>query len=132
MYKMLVMLAAAMLLAGCESAPIKDIQQTFRGIFQGNKGDPDLAAGIKSYENGSYREAAKQLQSALTAGLNTNGQVQAHKYLAFIHCVSGRQAPCREEFRKALAANPDFDLEPAEAGHPLWGPVFAKEKARVR
>ena len=130
MYRILVLLAAVVLLAGCETAPMKELQQAFKGIFQGSKGDPDLAAGIRSYENGNYRESAKQLQSALNAGLNNSGQVQAHKHLAFIHCVSGRQGPCREEFRKALAVDPNFELEPAEAGHPLWGPVFAKEKAR--
>ena len=130
MYRILLLLAAAVLLSGCESAPIKEMQQWFKGIFQGYKGDPDLAAGIKSYENGNYRESAKQLQSALNAGLNSAGQVQAHKYLAFIHCVSGRQGPCREEFRKALTVDPNFELEPAEAGHPFWGPVFVKEKAR--
>lgn len=112
------LLAAAMLLAGCQ-------------MFQkGNRGDADLAAGIRSYEEGNYKESMRQLQSALSAGLSDASKVQAHKHLAFIYCASGRQAPCREEFRKALAVNPKFDLEPAEAGHPLWGPVFAKEKAR--
>jgi hypothetical protein len=130
MYKILVLLAAVILLAGCESAPVKEMQQAFKDIFKGNKGDPDLAAGIRSYESGNYRDSAKQLQSALDAGLSSAGQVQAHKYLAFIHCVSGRQGPCRDEFRKVLAADPDFELEPAEVGHPLWGPVFAKEKSR--
>jgi Tfp pilus assembly protein PilF len=130
MYRILALLAAVMLLAGCETAPMKELRDTFKGIFQGGKGDPDLAAGIKSYENGNYRESAKQLQGALDAGLSNAGQVQAHKHLAFIHCVSNRPGPCREEFRKALAIDPNFELEPAEAGHPLWGPVFAKEKSR--
>src|SRR5262245_35011533 len=127
-----VLLAAAMLLVGCESAPIKEIQQTFKGAFQGSKGDADLAAGLKSYENGNYAESSKQLQRALDQGLSKSGQLQAHKHLAFIHCAAGRQAACRGEFRKALTLDPDFDLTPAEAGHPLWGPVFAKEKARPR
>lgn len=125
-----VLLAAAVLLAGCESPHFKQIQQDFRGLFQGSKGEPDLAAGIRSYENGNYNESARQFQSALDEGLSKSGQLQAHKYLAFIHCVSGRQAQCRNEFRKALAVDSNFQLEPAEAGHPLWGPVFAKEKAR--
>jgi len=126
----IVLLAAAVLLVGCETAPFKEIQQTFKGLFQGSKGEPDLAAGIRSYENGNYGESAKQLQSALDQGLNKAGQLQAHKHLAFLHCVSGRQSQCRNEFRKALAVDPDFELAPAEAGHPLWGPVFAREKAR--
>jgi Tfp pilus assembly protein PilF len=126
------LLAAAMVLAGCESAPVKDIQQAFRDIFQSSKGEADLSAGLRSYENGNYNESMKQLQSALDQGLTKSGQLQAHKHLAFIYCASGRQGPCRTEFRKALTIDPAFDLTPAEAGHPLWGPVFAKEKARAR
>ena len=128
-----VLLAVAIVLAGCETAPMKEIQQTFRDAFQGsNKGEADLNAGLRSYENGNYNESMKQLQSALDQGLTRSGQLQAHKHLAFIQCASGRQGPCRNEFRKALAIDPAFDLTAAEAGHPLWGPVFAKEKARAR
>jgi Tfp pilus assembly protein PilF len=132
MRKTTVLLAAAMLLAGCETAPVKEVRETFSGMFQGSKGEADLKAGLRSYENGSYNESMKQLQSALDQGLAKSGQLQAHKHLAFIHCASGRQGPCRNEFRKALTVDPSFDLTPAEAGHPLWGPVFAKEKARAR
>lgn len=130
MRRIAVLLAAAMVLAGCESAPMKDIRQAFSDIFQESKGDADLSAGLRSYENGNYNESMKQLQSALDQGLSKSGQLQAHKHLAFIHCASGRQGPCRSEFRQALTIDPAFDLTPAEAGHPLWGPVFAKEKAR--
>lgn len=124
------LLAAAVLLSGCESAPFKQMQEDFRSLFETGKGESDLAAGIRSYENANYTESARQLQSALDQGLSKSSQLQAHKYLAFIHCVSGRQAQCRNEFRKALAVDSDFELEPAEAGHPIWGPVFAKEKGR--
>lgn len=124
------LVAAALLLAGCQTAEFKRVQSEFKSWWQGSKGDPDLTAGIRSYENGSYSESARQLQSALDQGLNSSGQVQAHKYLAFIHCVSGRQTQCRTEFRKAFEVDPNFELQPAEAGHPIWGPVFTKEKAR--
>jgi Tfp pilus assembly protein PilF len=124
------LLAAAVLLSACESAPFKQIQQDFQSLFETGKGEPDLAAGIRSYENANYGESARQLQSALDQGLSKSSQLQAHKYLAFIHCVSDRQAQCRNEFRKALTLDPDFELEPAEAGHPIWGPVFLKEKTR--
>ena len=56
--------------------------------------------------------------------------MKAHKYLAFIHCVSGRQRPCRDEFRKAIEINPSMELEPSETGHPIWGPEFRSAKAR--
>jgi Tfp pilus assembly protein PilF len=129
MRKTAVLLAAAVLLAGCETAPVKEVRDTFSGMFQSNKGEADLKAGLRSYENGNYNTALKELQSALDQGLGKSGQLQAHKHIAFIHCAAGRQGPCRNEFRKALTVDPSFDLTPAESGHPLWGPVFAKEKA---
>lgn len=90
----------------------------------------ELQGGMASYENGSYKLAARQFQAALTLGLDGPGnQARAHKYLAFIHCVGGRQRQCREEFSKAIDADPAFELSPAEAGHPTWGPVFRKLKA---
>ncbi len=125
MKKTLMLLAAVVLLAGCGTDPIKEI----KGLFQ-NKGEQDLAAGIRSYENGSYNDASRQLQGAIDAGLGRSDQVKAHKYLAFIHCSSGRERQCRDEFRQALAIDPDFDLEPAEVGHPTWGPVFRSVKGR--
>ena len=103
--------------AAAEPAPLDKAQQ-------------ELASGIESYENGNYKPAAKQLQNALNMGLKVNAeQARAHKYLAFMHCVGGRTTACRTEFRKARAADPGFDLTPAEAGHPTWGPVFKKVKA---
>jgi len=130
MRRTLLLLAATVLLAGCEFAPIKAVRQTFNDIFRGQKGEADFNAGIKSYESANYTESARQLQSALDQGLYKSNQVQAHKYLAFIHCVSGRPAQCRNEFRKALDVDPDFVLQPAEAGHPQWGPVFTSVKSR--
>ncbi|MEJ1959968.1 MAG: TssQ family T6SS-associated lipoprotein [Nitrosomonadales bacterium] len=90
----------------------------------------ELASGIKSYEAGDYQTALITLKNAQEMGLNDkHDQVLAHKYLAFIHCVSGREQQCRDEFRKALTIDPAFDLTAAEAGHPVWGPVFRSEKA---
>ncbi|MDA1107929.1 MAG: TssQ family T6SS-associated lipoprotein [Proteobacteria bacterium] len=57
--------------------------------------------------------------------------MKAHKYLAFIHCASSREKRCREEFAKALEINPKLELEPAEAGHPIWGRVFRSAKKGV-
>ena len=95
-----------------------------------DKAQLELASGIESYENGSYKSAAKQLQNALALGLKMQAeQASAHKYLAFMHCVGNRITACRDEFRKAIAADPSFDLTPAESGHPTWGPVFRKLKA---
>ena len=35
----------------------------------------------------------------------------------------------RDQFQKALDADPKFELEPAEAGHPIWGPALRSVKA---
>ena len=95
-----------------------------------SKGEHELQKGIKSYEEGAYKSAAKQFQAALDLGLDARGdQAKAHKYLAFITCASGREKACREEFRKALDADPTFELEPAEAGHPIWAPIFRRLNA---
>lgn len=109
-------------LGGCASDSVKGVSQ--------NRGQRDLATGIHNYENGKYSEASKSLQSALDSRLNSSDQVTAHKYLAFIHCTSGREKQCRDEFRKALDIDPELELEPAESGHPTWGAVFRSLKAR--
>ena len=90
----------------------------------------ELAAGVKSYEDGDYKEAAKQLQSALDMGIaNPADRARAHKYRAFMVCVNGREKACRDEFRMALEADPAFALAPAEAGHPVWSQVVKSVKA---
>lgn len=122
-------LAAAVLLAGCQSEPFRTMQADFKGLFGKSKGAAALAAGLRQYEDGNYAEAAKQLQSAIGQGLTSYERVQAHKHLAFIHCASERTGACREEFRRALAIDPGLELSPAEAGHPGWGPVFRALKS---
>jgi hypothetical protein len=87
---------------------------------------------VKSYENGDYKAAEKQLQNALDLGLASPAdQAQAHKYLAFMVCVTGREKVCRDEFRKALEVDPAFVLAPAEAGHPVWSQVVRSVKAEI-
>lgn len=113
-------------MAGCQSAPMQEISR----VFQPNKGDPELQAGIKLYEDGRYQQASKSFENALNIGLSSGGQVTAHKYLAFIHCVSKRERQCRGHFNSALDIDSSFDLSPAEAGHPMWGPVFRSVKAK--
>lgn len=92
-------------------------------------GQPYLGQGIAFYEEGNYRAAARRLMFALEEGLTIPDRVQAHKYLAFVACVSGHQLTCREEFTIALKLDPDFELDEAESGHPIWGPVFRSAKA---
>jgi len=96
-----------------------------------SKGRSALSEGIRLYDDGQHAAAAKSLQSALELGLNDRESAVAHKHLAFIHCSTGRTGPCREEFRRALAADPDLTLAPVEAGHPVWGPIFRGVKAEA-
>ena len=117
------MLAAS--LAACESAPMKSLQQ----LFQSSPGYSSLRDGLRQYDDGAYADSAKSLNGALEQGLNDPERADAHKHLAFIHCASNRERSCREEFRKALAADPTLELTPAEVGHPTWGPVFKSVKA---
>ena len=102
----LLILLAALLLGGC----------TGTSTFPGNRtlaGEPYLGQGIAFYEEGDYRAAGRRLMFALEEGL----------------CVSGHQLTCREEFAIALKLDPDFELDEAESGHPIWGPVFRSAKA---
>ena len=126
----LLILAAALLgLVACSSEPVRAVKSAVQGAFQ-SRGDKLLADGIRQFEEASYPAASKSLQAALAEGLSTGDQVKARKYLAFIHCVSERLQQCQDEFRKALALDPGMELDPAEAGHPSWGPAFRAAKAR--
>ena len=92
--------------------------------------EQEFDLGVKAYEDGDYKTAARHLQAAANFGLpSASERATTHKYLAFIACTSNQPRVCRDEFRRALAADPAFDLTPAEAGHPLWGPVFRAVKA---
>jgi Tfp pilus assembly protein PilF len=91
-----------------------------------------LTKGLSLYESGDYDGTLKSLQAALDHGLLSKGdQSNARKHMAFILCVSGREAECREQFRRALEIDPQFDLTSAEAGHPVWGPVYSSERAQM-
>ena len=98
-------------------------------IFRSMSGASAFSAGLKLYEDGEYAESAKNLQGAIDLGLPDKQRADAHKHLAFIHCSSNRERACRDEFRKALTVDPKLELAPAEAGHPVWGPIFRSLKA---
>jgi Tfp pilus assembly protein PilF len=92
----------------------------------------NLDRGLRQYERGEYDDAAKSLVASLDHGLLTKPeQSTARKYLAFIHCVSDRERQCRDEFRKAIEIDPGFTLGPAEAGHPIWGPIFRNVREQM-
>ena len=117
---------SVLILGGCASSPLEKFG--LRRLAGGSH----LEQGIEQYEEGNYRAAARRIQLALEEGLTVQERVTAHKYLAFISCVSGQQTTCREEFTIALDLDPSFALNAAEAGHPIWGPVFRNAKAAKR
>jgi Tfp pilus assembly protein PilF len=99
-------------------------------IFASLKAGPaPFKLALQQYEAGQYAESAKNFQGAIREGLSAKELANAHKHLAFIYCVSNRERQCRDEFKKALGVDPTLELEPAEAGHPVWGPVFRSVKA---
>jgi len=108
---------------------VRDVQTKMESLFQSRKGEPALAAGLKQYDEGEYAGSAKNLRAAINQGLSNKDLVSAYKHLAFINCASGRERQCRDEFRQALAIDPAMELAPAEAGHPVWGPIFRSLKA---
>ena len=124
----LIAVGLLMALAGCSTQPMRDLRDQLREIFQLGDGGSAFRLGLRQYDSGQYAEAARSLQTALELGLNDGDSANAHKHLAFINCAAQRERACRDEFRRALRADPQLELSPAEAGHPVWGPVFASLK----
>ena len=115
---------AAALAAGLAACSMQPLRQ-----FLPSPGSSTLQKALQAYDGGEYGEAEIGLQEAVGQGLSDAERVDARKHLAFIYCASGRERPCREEFRKALAIAPGLELSAAESGHPVWGPLFASLKA---
>ncbi|MGE5450652.1 MAG: TssQ family T6SS-associated lipoprotein [Acidobacteriota bacterium] len=92
-----------------------------------------LAQGIKGYQAAQYQQAELDLKSALQMGLAKPADVAAaNKHLAFIFCTSKREAQCLAAFKAARAADPQFALTKAEAGHPMWGPVYKRSLSKKK
>jgi Tfp pilus assembly protein PilF len=86
-----------------------------------------LLEGMRAYDDGQYAVAETSLRQALALTLaHPRDQAVAHKLLAFIQCTSERLEGCEADFRAARLADPGFALLRAEAGHPLWGPVYRR------
>ena len=125
----------AMALAACApvppAAPAPVAPQITEETLRARAKD-QLATGLKLYETGDYDGAQKSLAASLDHGLLQRAdQGIARKHLAFVHCISGREGPCRDEFRKAFEIDPAFVLTPAEDGHPIWGPVYRTVRATL-
>ena len=90
--KRVLTIVAALVLSGCQTGPFKEFGATR------NAGNGYLEEGVQNYEEGNYRTAKRRLQFALEEGLSRPDRVTAHKYLAFIACVSNQH-----ELKAALA-----------------------------
>ena len=113
-------------MTGCASSTLRD---TGLDKLAPRKAEQELSAGIDNYDKGNYQSAARDLHNSINQGLTfKSDQVTAHKYLAFIYCISDRKKLCGDEFKKALALDPNFELSATEAGHPIWGPVYRRAK----
>ena len=132
----LVTMALAVLAAACAQlapppAPQPVAPQITEDTLRARARD-QLATGLKQYDSGEYDAAQRSLAAALEHGLLPKAdQSVARKHLAFVYCLSGREAQCRDEFRKAFEIDPAFSLSAAEDGHPIWGPVYRSVRTQL-
>ena len=118
----LVVLAIAACLAACAAAPNSGLSEVMQ-----RPAERALLTGLRAYDDGQYAVAESELNKALATGLvSAKDRATAHKHLAFVYCTSQRPKPCEDAFRAARASDPAFALTRAEAGHPLWGPVYKR------
>ncbi len=135
-----VAVAAALLVAGCASAPGGPADADAGGGASAAATAPRppeptggrrwLDRGIALFEQGKFADAVRLLQeSPEIAADGADVRAQSLKYQAFGQCVTGRQAACRRSFDALLVLDPAFALTPAEAGHPSWGREFERARA---
>ena len=123
-------LAAAvmtMALTGCETPP----PQSPVGLtdLTERPAERALMGAMRAYDDADYPAVERQANEAMKLGLRSNRDIAtAHKLRAFVYCTSNRLAACEAEFRAARTADPAFVLSHAEAGHPVWGPVYLKSR----
>ncbi len=133
----LLVAALALLAAACQQLPGTDkpaptaVPQVSEDSLR-ERAKGQLTRGIEQYNAGEYEAAIRTLAGSLDHGLLSRAeQSQARKFLAFSHCVAGREAPCRDEFRKAFEIHSEFTLTAAEDGHPIWGPVYRTVRTQL-
>ena len=113
---------ACALLGGCAAAPQTGLSEVMQ-----RPAESALLAGLRAYDDAQYADAERELSKALATGLvSAKDRATALKHLAFVYCTSGRVAACESSFRAARVADAAFVLTRAEAGHPVWGPVYKR------
>jgi Tfp pilus assembly protein PilF len=127
-------LAAALLLAGCQSMsppPIPPATESMAQLYA-RPAERALINGLRAYEEGAFERAEQSFRTAVLQNLRDRRDLAvAHKYLAFIACAFNRISECEREFRNAFGADPNFVLTDAEIGHPVWGPVYRRVASSV-
>ena len=125
-------IAILTLISGCATPPQTPAGPTAEETAKQQRmarAQANLAEGMKKYDAGSNDEALTQFLQALDSGQLTQAeQLSARKQLAFIHCLSGRESNCKEEFEKVFALDAKFELSAAESGHPIWSPIYRQTK----
>ena len=115
-------IAMAVLLSACAAVPEGGLSEVMQ-----RPAERALLAGLRAYDDGQYADAERELNNALATGLvSARDRASAYKHLAFVYCTSQRVKPCEGAFRAARTADAGFALTRAEAGHPLWGPVYKR------
>ena len=118
----LMCVVVAALFSACAVAPQGGLSEVMQ-----RPAERALLDGLRAYDDGLYADAERELNKALAAGLvSAKDRASAHKYLAFVYCTSQRISPCEDAFRAARTADFEFALTRAEAGHPVWGPVYKR------
>ena len=120
-------LAILAALSACDTAP----PQPPQGLtdLTERPAERALMGAMRAYDDADYPAVERQANEAMKLGLRSNRDIAtAHKLRAFVYCTSNRLAACEAEFRAARAADPAFVLSHAEAGHPVWGPVYLKSR----
>jgi tetratricopeptide (TPR) repeat protein len=85
-----------------------------------------MAAGIAAFDRGEYSRAANAFKQVLHLNPSPADTSVAYKYLAFYYCVNGAETQCEAEFFRALQADAEFALEPAEQNHRTWAKAYAR------
>jgi Tfp pilus assembly protein PilF len=120
-------LAILAALAGCETPPPPP--QVGLTDLTERPAERALMGAMRAYDDADYPAVERQANEAMKLGLRSQRDVAtAHKLRAFVYCTSNRLVACEAEFRAARTADPAFALSHAEAGHPVWGPVYLKSR----
>jgi len=118
----------ATLVAACDTVPQQQAPVGLTDLAE-RPAERALMGALRAYDDADYPTVERQANEAMKLGLRSPRDVAtAHKLRAFVYCTSNRLAACEAEFRAARVADPAFVLSKAEAGHPVWGPVYLKSR----